>query len=280
MEQVNCFIWDISPVIFKLGPLKFRWYGFMFALVFVIGYKLILWQFSRAGFSKELSMRFLIYSFVGMLVGAYFGHRIFYEPETFFANPFASLQIWRGISGLSSHGATFGLLIAFYIFHKKTKIRYMELLDRSTFGVALGATFVRIGNLFNSEIVGRQTDVAWAFCFPRYDKGELVPRHPSQIYETFIGLLMLGFLYLVDKKAGQEKRPLGLMFATYMLVYFTLRFFVEFFKEYQVPSLEASLTMGQYLSIPFVLTGIATLIWSFKTRQPASLPVKKGKKAQ
>ncbi|GAB4298423.1 MAG: prolipoprotein diacylglyceryl transferase [Myxococcota bacterium] len=278
-EAVNCFVWNVDPEIFSLGPLKFRWYGLMFAVMFLLGYRLLAWQFERGEHKKDTAMRFLIYIFVGMLIGAYFGHRIFYEWDAFISNPLSALDIRGGIRGLASHGASVGIIAAAYIFHRKTKIRFLELMDRMTMGGTLATIFVRVGNLFNSEIVGRKSEVAWAFCFPRADRGALIPRHPSQIYEAIIGVFVLGAMFLIDKRAGEEKRPLGLLFGSFLVIYFSLRFFVEFFKEYQTLPTSSPLTMGQFLSIPFVAYGVGVIIWSLKTRLPAGIPPKeKGKK--
>ncbi|UCD70834.1 MAG: prolipoprotein diacylglyceryl transferase, partial [Syntrophobacterales bacterium] len=103
---------------------------------------------------------------------------------------------------------------------------------------------------------------------PRYDEA-LIPRHPSQIYEAFIGLVVLVSLFTVDRKAGGEKRPLGLMSSVFLLIYFPLRFFTEFFKEYHILPSESPLTMGQYLSMPFVVVGVCLLVWSLRNRFPA-----------
>ena len=134
----------------------------------------------------------------------------------------------------------------------------------------MGAIAVRLGNFFNSEIVGRQTDLPWAVIFPLYDCGSptvcatAVPRHPSQLYEAALGTVILLVLYFADRWAGRENRPRGLLTALFLILYFIARFSVEFVKEYQALKNTSALTMGQYLSILPVLAGIALLIWSIK----------------
>jgi prolipoprotein diacylglyceryl transferase len=160
-------------------------------------------------------------------------------------------------------------------FSLKYKLRYLEILDRMAMPSAVGAAAVRLGNFFNSEIVGRPTDLPWAVDFVRYDRMMGLPptcRHPSQLYEFALGMTVLGSLYIADRVAGREKRPLGLLAGLFLVLYFTGRFFVEFVKEYQTLSgNESFLTMGQYLSIIPVAAGIILLIWVAKTRIPTEL---------
>ena len=271
--EPSCFVWNVDPVLFTLGPLTIRWYGLMFSMVFLFGYYVLAWQFRRANQPEEYLMKIVVYLFLGVLLGSYFGHRVFYETHRFFTDPFSTMSFNKGISGLSSHGATIGIITAIFLFHLRSKIRFMELMDRFTFSSAGGATLVRIGNLMNSEIVGRKTDSALAFCFPRYDGGAMVPRYPSQIFEIAIGITVLIILFIVDRVAGREKRPLGLLAGTFLTSYFFLRFFVEFIKEYQTLPTSIPLTMGQFLSIPFVIAGITMIVISLKKRLPAGIAV-------
>ncbi len=271
--EANCTIWDLDPIILRLGSLQIRYYGILFASAFYLGYRTLLWQFGRPGMDLDLARRYFLYIFFGAVLGSFFGHRIFYRWDVFISNPLSVFDIRGGMKGLASHGATVGILAGVYLFHRISKIRYLELCDRVIFGVAIGATLVRVGNFFNSEIVGRQADgLAWAFCFPRFDRGAMIPRHPSQIYETIIGVAVLALLFLVDRMAGKDKRPLGLLFGTFMTSYFALRFVVEYFKAYQALDRDALLTMGQWLSIPFFLVGVVTIIWSLKARRPGHIP--------
>jgi len=161
-----------------------------------------------------------------------------------------------------------------WIFTKRRGIPFFEGADRFVFSAALGATLVRIGNLLNSEIVGKKTDGSWGFRFPRFDHDavEAPLRHPSQIYEVTLGLTLLGLLLLIDKKLGREKRPRGAMISSYFVIYFTGRFFIEFFKEFEGISPDSPLRMGQILSLPGILLGIFGLYVTFKQRVPAHWP--------
>jgi len=241
---------------------------------FLFGFLLLYWQFKRAGLIKEsgdllVIFRLVFYMIIGAILGAFCGYRLFYSWDRFITNPLSTIDFREGVSGLSSHGATIGILAAAFLFHLRSKMSFIELLDRLTFSAALAAGLVRLGNLMNSECVGRKTMVAWAFCFPRHD-GMLIPRHPSQIYEAVIALVVILVLLWVDRKFGKEKRPLGIMAGVFLSVYFSLRFLVEFFKEGQVVAPASPLTMSQILSVPFVLLGICLIIWSLDKKLPAS----------
>lgn len=278
---MNAFIWDIDPTIAHLGPLQLRYYGIIFATMLYIGFLIWRKQALRGGISGELADKYLIWGVVGVLAGARLGHCFFYEPERYLSDPISILFFWKG--GLASHGATIGVVLSLILFAKKYKLGVLDTLDRFTMSSAVGAAAVRLGNFFNSEIVGRKTDVPWAVIFPLHDCrsltmcAEAVPRHPSQLYEFTFGLFVLLVLYLADKMAGGEKRPLGMMTGIFLSLYFLGRFFVEFVKEYQVDRLiedQSALTMGQYLSIVPFTCGIVILTWSIvnarkKARQPA-----------
>ena len=277
MLPVSCVIWDVDPVLLSFGNKNLYWYGLLFAISLLIGYALLYWQFNRARLVETYddTRRFVLlvaYVIAGVIVGAYVGDRIFYRWDSFITDPLGTLSLYKyGFRGLSSHGAGVGILTVVFLYHLQFKIRYFEILDRLSFSVAVSSAMVRLGNLMNSEIVGRKSEVAWAFCFSSYDEA-LIPRHPSQIYEFFIGLGVLILLLIVDKKAGKEERPLGLLCGTFLSAYFPLRFFVEFFKEYQTLHQEIPFTMGQFISIPFMVLGPCILIWSLKNRLPAGRP--------
>ncbi len=267
----HAFVWDIDPVILRMGPLQLRYYGIIFASMLYIGFFIWRKQMLRAGYSLELAERFLLWGVIAVLVGARLGHCLFYEPERYLSDPIQILYFWKG--GLASHGATIGLVVAMLGFSIKYKLRFLEVLDRMSIPSAVGAASVRFGNFFNSEIVGRQTDVAWGVYFPRYDDMMGLPptvRHPSQLYEFAMGLTVILALYLADKWAGKEKRPLGLLAGLFLVLYFAGRFSVEFVKEYQTLQ-TGSLTMGQYLSIIPFTVGVGLLVWVAKTRIPTNL---------
>ncbi len=245
----------------------------------------------RGDYSIDLANRFLLWGVIAVIVGARLGHCLFYEPKFYLSHPAEILYFWKG--GLASHGATIGLFVALLLFAFKYHMRSLEVLDRFSMSAAVGAAAVRLGNFFNSEIVGRVTDGTWGVKFLRYDCHHLhlcqvfsspnpeanakwaqlveqTPlRHPSQLYEFSLGMFVLLSLFLIDRWAGKEKRPLGLLAGSFLVIYFTGRFFVEFFKEYQTGLVQEHwLTMGQYLSIiPFAF-GLGLVIWSLVKRRP------------
>jgi prolipoprotein diacylglyceryl transferase len=275
----------------EVGPLQIRYYGIIFAAMLYIGFLLWRWQMLRGGHPSDVADRYLIWGVIAVLAGSRLGHVFFYEPEKYLADPITILHVWEG--GLASHGATVGLVLAMLLFSWKYHLRFVEVLDRFSMPSAVGAAAVRLGNFLNSEIVGRVSDVPWAMRFPRHDchaaglchvfesdnpEGhrqwaallEQTPaRHPSQLYEFFLGLFVLLVLYLADRRFGREKRPLGLLAGLFLTVYFTGRFAAEFVKEFQTldPNTSA-LTMGQYLSILPVLVGVAMVVWALKRGRP------------
>jgi len=252
--------WSVSPEIFHLGPISVRWYGFLFAMAFVAGYFIMTWIFNKEGRPRTDLEQLSVYMIFGTVIGARLGHCLFYNPGYYLSNPIEIFKVWEG--GLASHGAAIGILTALYLFSKK-KIKYQMLwtLDRVVIVVALAGTFIRLGNLFNSEIIGKPTDVSWAFIFTAIDD---IPRHPAQLYESiayFIFFLILLFIYY----KGIEKNRSGLLFGIFLVLIFTFRFFVEFLKENQSGFEKAmALNMGQILSIPFVIAGFIFISRSFK----------------
>jgi prolipoprotein diacylglyceryl transferase len=255
--------WSVSPEIFHLGPVSVRWYGFLFAMAFVAGYFIMTWVFKKEGRPRTDLEQLSVYMIFGTVIGARLGHCLFYNPEYYLSNPIEIFKVWEG--GLASHGAAIGILTALYLFSKKKK-NYPMLwtLDRVVIVVALAGTFIRLGNLFNSEIIGKPTDVSWAYIFTAVDD---IPRHPAQLYESisyFIIFLILLFVYY----KGIEKNKSGLLFGIFLVLVFMFRFFVEFVKENQSGFEEAMvLNMGQLLSIPFVIAGIIFIVKSFKPKK-------------
>ena len=255
-RTMTSFTFDLDPVLISLGPFQIRYYGAIFAATIFIGFLLWRRQMLRGGYSADVADGFFLWGVAAVLIGARLGHCFFYDPKYYLAHPVQILSFWHG--GLSSHGATIGIVIILFAFAHRRHIRVIELMDRISFSVAVAAIGVRLGNFFNSEIVGRQTDLPWAVRFIRFDNG-IVARHPSQLYEVALGLFVLLVLYLADRYAGREKRPRGLLTGLFLTIYFAGRFSVEFFKEYQVLD-NSYLTMGQILSLIPFLCGVCLLI--------------------
>ena len=252
MDSLKYFNWDVSPVLFSFGNLSIGWYGVLFASGFFFGFHLMRWVYAREGKSLASLDTIFIYMVLGAVLGGRLGHCLFYDPGFYLSNPLEILKIWQG--GLASHGGTVGMLIAVYVYVKQTPgISFYWILDRITLPVALGSFTIRCGNFFNSEILGIPTNVPWAIVFSRIDN---LPRHPAQLYEAIVYLLLLISLLLIYKKQGAKLKP-GYMMGVLMIVIFGSRFFIEFVKIPQ-ESFEPifSLNMGQWLSLPFVIMGI------------------------
>lgn len=248
--------WNVGPEIFSIGPVAVRWYGLLFASSFLAGFLIIRRVFILESKPEEDLDQLLLYTMIGTVLGARLGHCIFYDPVYYFSSPIRILKVWEG--GLASHGGAIGIFLSLYLYsRKKPDQPYLWVLDRMAIAVALGGSFIRLGNLFNSEILGKKASVAWAFIFPRVD---LVPRHPTQLYESIAYLvifIMLYKIYLIKK----DKTAPGLLLGVFLINVFTFRFFVEFLKENQ-SGFEAGMpiNMGQVLSIPLVLLGITMLV--------------------
>ncbi|TVQ03961.1 MAG: prolipoprotein diacylglyceryl transferase [Balneolaceae bacterium] len=264
------FLFIDSPSLNSIGPLEPRWYGLMFAMAFITGYMIGFKMFKDAGRSQEELDRLLIYVLVATIIGARLGHVFFYEADYYLRNIHLIPQVWTG--GLASHGAAVGIIIAMYLYARKTaKTTFMWVADRVVPGVAIGGMFIRFGNFFNSEILGMPTDVSWAIIFAKVD---MLPRHPSMLYEALLCILVLVVLGWIYYKY-EKNPPEGSLFGTFLVMLFTGRFLIEFTKETQANFLAgAALDMGQLLSIPFVLIGIWLLLKKVNWNK-AGAPLKK-----
>jgi phosphatidylglycerol---prolipoprotein diacylglyceryl transferase len=256
-----------------MGPMvELRYYSMLFVVVFLGGHALLNWQIKRGGGGPEVAGDFIVYGVLGVLIGARLGHVLFYDLDKALEDPVWVLKIWTG--GLASHGAVAGLIIAMYMFTKSRHIPFFEGADRFSFSAALGATVVRIGNLFNSEIVGRKVpDQSWGMRFPRNppDHG-LTPiplRYPSQVYEITLGIAVFVGLLIADRAMGKEKRPRGAMIAWFFALYFTGRLFTEFYKEIEALDPNSAISMGQYLSVLPALLGWYGVYWTMKRKEPS-----------
>jgi len=262
--------WDVNPELLSLenipiiGELSIRYYGVLFAAAFVFGYLIFMRIFKTEGISIEVLDRLTLYMVIGTVIGARLGHVFFYQPDYYLSHPHEILYIWHG--GLASHGAAIGILIALYLFVRKEKKPYIWILDRISIAVALSGFFIRMGNLMNSEIYGTETDLPWGFVFVR--NNEILPKHPTQIYEALAYLVIFFVLYqLYFKNKGKFRQ--GLLFSLFMILVFTARFFIEFIKEVQVPFEQGmALNMGQWLSLPFIILGVVLLYRTMKLSQP------------
>lgn len=261
---LNYIVWDIDPEIFTIGSFSLRYYSLCWLLAFVAAYILMLQVFKREGKSQELLDKLTIYIFVGTLLGARLGHCLFYDFEYYKDHileiflPFQKVNgSWKmtGFTGLASHGGTIGILIALWLFSRKTKIDFIWITDRLALVASVSAFFIRLGNFFNSEIIGHPTDVPWAVVFAKIDD---VPRHPGQLYEAFAYLTIFVVLWIMYQR-NKNPKP-GKILGIFLILVFGSRIILEYFKIDQV-DFEAgmALNMGQILSIPFVLGGLYLL---------------------
>lgn len=292
MELLSYIVWNPSLTI---GP--FRWYSLCWLIGLALAYFAVKRLYKEQKIKDELFDPLFFYCFVGILVGARLGHCIFYQPDYFlaswqgFAEMFLPVRFvdgnmnyagnwlfqmtggaaaFTGYEGLASHGGTLGLMIALWLYVRRTKLSIWTVLDNIAIATGITACFIRLGNLMNSEIIGKVTDVPWAFIFERVDP---MPRHPGQLYEAIAYAVLFGIMWWIYKRSLSEGKPQtagfrpqvgsGWYFGFCLTYIFTFRFFIEYTKEIQ-EAFEASLPldMGQILSIPFVALGVYCMVRS------------------
>lgn len=263
--------WNPDIIAFSIGSLEVRWYSLLWAVGLAAAYAIVFRLYRRQGIPQEKFDPLFFYCFIGILAGARLGHCLFYEPGYFLTHPvemFLPVRHtiegwkWTGYSGLASHGGTLGLILALWLYVRSTKVNLMRVLDNIAIATPLTACCIRLGNLMNSEIVGKPTGTDYGFVFERL--GESFPRHPGQLYEAaayFVFFLVGLWLY----RRYRERVGTGFFFGWCLTSIFAFRFGVEFFKDVQ-ESWEVSmvsaigLNQGQLLSIPFVALGIYCLL--------------------
>lgn len=291
--------WDMNPILLDLGPLQIRYYGVLFAATIYTGFAVWRRQALKNGESIDFAEQFLWWGVIAVVGGSRLGHVFFYEYKTYLANPIEIIKFWKG--GLASHGATVGLILALWLFARKHGKTWARVGDYLAPAIAIAAGGVRLGNFFNSEIVGRVTDVPWGVEFVRYCRmerlAECAPRHPSQFYEFLMGLTTYLLLTILEKK-DVRRAGSGFFAGVFLVVYFGQRFFLENFKEFQDEQLRTegflgsveqaigqTFTTGQYLSLPLVIFGAVLVYRALRqpkdafpipvpTQDPLSLPRK------
>jgi prolipoprotein diacylglyceryl transferase len=254
-------IWSTDPLWFRFGVFSMRYYTALFSAAIVFGYLLWRWQMRRASYPPQATRSLLLLGIPAVIIGARLAHCLLYQPDYYLDNPFQMLRIWRG--GFASHGALITLPLVLWYIARRHRLSVIDLMDRFTFSASLGAALVRVGNFFNSEIVGRETDLPFGIRFLRYDAASKL-RHPTQLYEAGIGFAVFALLLVVDVRTGRERRPKGLATALFLTVYFGLRFLVEYTKAYQTMNENSPFTLGQLLSIAPVVIGAFLLARVFK----------------
>lgn len=264
-------IWNPPVTAFTLGPLEVRWYGVCWCLALAAAYVVVYKLYRRQGIGQDKFDPLFLYCFVGILAGARLGHCLFYEPQYFLSHPLEMVlparhteSGWRftGYAGLASHGGTIGLMAALWLYVRRTGVNLMRVLDNIAIATPAAACLIRVGNLMNSEIVGKHTGADYGFVFARL--GDTLPRHPAQLYEAAAYLLFfLGGLLLL--RLRPQRVGTGFFFGYCLTAIFTFRFLVEFLKEVQEPWEQRmvaaiGLDQGQLLSVPFILLGLYCML--------------------
>ncbi|MBQ8155248.1 MAG: prolipoprotein diacylglyceryl transferase [Prevotella sp.] len=278
MQQLlNYIVWNPDLEAFNLGPITVRWYGLMWIIGLALAYLVVKRLYKEQKIKDELFDPLFIYCFFGILIGARLGHCIFYQPGDFLTSWKGLIEMllpihfmadgsWKvvGYAGLASHGGTLGLMIALWLYVRKTNLSIWTVLDNIAIATGITACFIRLGNLMNSEIIGKITDVPWAFIFEKVDAA---PRHPGQLYEAIAYALLFFIMWALHKKMP-EKISTGWYFGFCLTYIFTFRFLIEYTKEIQ-EAFEATLPldMGQILSIPFIIIGVYCMIRAKKVKQ-------------
>lgn len=264
MSQITAAItWNADPVLFHLGSLEVRWYGLMFAIGFLVGYKIVEKMFRHEGAPEKWLGILLLWLGAGTIIGARLGHVFFYEWEAYSQHPLHILYIWEG--GLASHGGAIGIIVCVILFSIfTTKKNPLWTFDRIVIPTALVGALIRLGNLFNSEIYGHPTDLPWGFIFMRGTEFPGEACHPTQLYEALCYMALFGLLMWMYWKRNAEERP-GLIFGVFLVILFSCRFLIEFVKNDQVAfESQMTLNMGQWLSVPFIVLGAILIIRAMK----------------
>lgn len=269
IDHLLYILWNPDLEIFRIGNFAIRWYGTCWAIGLVLAYFIVKWLYKDQKVKDAYFDPLFMYCLFGILIGARLGHCLFYQPEYFLSSWTHVVEMflpihqmadgsWKytGYEGLASHGGTIGLMVALYMYYRKTGMNLWHVLDDIAIATPITACFIRLGNLMNSEIIGTPTNVPWAFIFERVD---MTPRHPGQLYEAiayfFFFFVMLHFYKRTTKKVGT-----GFYFGLCLTLIFTFRFFIEYTKDIQVDFESGMiLNMGQLLSIPFIILGIACM---------------------
>ena len=277
MPSLLTINWNPDPELFNLfGSFPIRYYGLLWGIGIVLSCIIVQRQYRDRKISEDKFTPLFFYCVIGITLGARLGHCIFYD-WSYYQNHLIEMILpirqfpgegwkWIGYKGLASHGGTLGLIIALWLYCRKTKMHYMDVLDMIAVATPICACCIRLANLMNSEIIGKPTDMPWAFVFEQVD---MLPRHPAQLYEAIAYFIFfLGMIYLYKKSDHGQKLHRGFFFGLCLTEIFVFRFFVQFLKENQVDFENTmTLNMGQWLSVPFVIIGIYFMLFYGKNKQ-------------
>lgn len=267
---LNFIHWNPDPELVKIFGLSIRYYGLLFISGLILSIFVLKWMFKQEQLPAENLEKLSIHGLIGIFIGARLGHCLFYEPAYYLANPIEMLlpvkmtadgMKFIGYQGLASHGGGLGLILAIWIYSRKTKHKLIDVIDSISIVTPLAGGFIRLANLMNSEIVGIPTQKPWGFIFERIDQ---LPRHPAQLYESISYFLIFGILFFLYVKKRERLRN-GVFFGLMLISIFTARIIIEFIKENQVDFEETMIfNMGQILSIPYLIVGIGFIIYGLK----------------
>jgi len=272
---INYFNWNADPEIINVFGISIRYYGLLFVSGLILCIFLLGWIYKRESIPAENLEKLSIYSMIGILLGARLGHCLFYEPSYYLSHPLEMILPitfppkggikFSGYQGLASHGGVLGLLIALYIYSRKTKHSMIDTLDLIAVVAGLSFVFIRLGNFMNSEIIGNPTTLPWGVIFERVDN---IPRHPAQLYEAISYFIIFTIMMLLYKNMRVRLKN-GFLFGLATVLFFTARFLIEFLKENQVGFEDKmTLNMGQLLSLPFIAVGFGFIFYGLiKTRK-------------
>ena len=272
MTNLLSIVWDFNPVFVTIGSFEIRYYSLMWAAALLVGAWIFSYFCKKEGRPQSLSDSAFLYIALGTMIGARVGHCLFYEPEYYLLKPWAIITEIRN-GGLASHGATIGIIVSIWLCSRKNKVPVMWMTARLGVIAPISGALIRFGNLFNSEIIGHQTDMPWGFKFMRLHRGlpvEQVPAcHPTQLYEALCYILTFLVLWWMYNKTEAPRRR-GLMFGVALIGIFLTRFFIEFVKINQVAFEECmTLIMGQWRSVPFIIIGVAS-VWYALSHPPVA----------
>lgn len=254
---------DISPIMFSIGPLAIRWYSMAYLVGIVAGWMLVNRnvRINKLGLEKTQIEDLMFYITLGIILGGRLGYAIFYGGAEMWLKPWRLLEIWKG--GMSFHGGVVGVIAAVWLFSRKIKYSFLALTDLVVLYAPIGIFLGRLANFVNDELWGRVTTVPWAVRFPA---GGYLPRHPSQLYEGLLeGVLMFVVLNLLWQ-LPKIRRIHGVVSALFIILYGCFRIILEQFREpdVQLGFFFGGVTMGQMLSIPLMVGGLAVLVWCFR----------------
>ena len=267
--------WNADPEIINVFGISIRYYGLLFVSGLILCICLLGWIYKRESIPAENLEKLSIYCMIGILVGARLGHCLFYEPSYYLSHPLEMILPitfppdggikFIGYQGLASHGGIIGLLIALYVYSRKTNHSMIDTIDLIAVVSGLSFGFIRLGNFMNSEIIGIPTTKPWGVIFERVDN---IPRHPAQLYEAISYFIIFAIMMILYKKM-RDKLKNGFFFGLATVLFVTARFIIEFVKENQVGFEDGmTLNMGQLLSLPYIVVGIGFIIYGLmKTRR-------------